>query len=324
MASRLVPWACVALWILTSCGAGRSPAAPGPEIDGGPATDGGSRTDGGSGADGGDSDGGRTARDGGAGAPDGGPAGFDDASVVWHDIPETVLTGQAFRVTIAVANRGTTTWTRQGGYKLGGVGDADPFTFWRVELPADLALRGDPADPPAHQFTLSMVAPRTPGVYLTDWQMLREHVHWFGGVASATVEVRAPEGCSPPLPPPVERLRVVIHNDQGWKKVLDSTPLVYGREYCVAIGFTDGRLFCPPRPEGHPETEACNEVAVGRARDTGRVGPTWTFNGAACQAGASEGVCVNHSDNQFLVFVFGSGTAQACTASGVCGEIVIP
>ena len=37
-----------------------------------------------------------------------------------------------------------------------------------------------------------------------------------------------------------------------------------------------GGYFCFTRPEGDPQAEACDYLAVGQASDTGRWGPTWT------------------------------------------------
>lgn len=265
-------------------------------------------------------------RDGGAGASDAGTniASADDAALVSHDLPTTMRAGESVRATLVFANRGTSTWTRALGYKLGGVDDSDPFADARVELPSGVSVAGAPGSPGTHAFTVQLVAPTTPGTYVTDWRMLRERVRWFGETASQTIEVRAVEGCTTPLPPPVDRLRVVVHADQGFRKVLDSTALVRGQAYCAEVGFTDGRLYCPTRPEGHPEVDACNELSVGRASDTGRVGPTWTYRGAPCDNSASSGSCKNHPANQFLVFVHGPGTARACTAAGVCGEVTVP
>jgi len=87
----------------------------------------------------------------------------------------------------------------------------------------------------------------------------------------------------------------------------------------LAIGFTDGRRFCPPRPEGHPERAACDAALVGAAADTGRIGPTWTVNGQPCVFANG---CENHPTNQFLVFAYAAGTYQAC-ASGICGALVL-
>ena len=130
--------------------------------------------------------------------------------------------------------------------------------------------------------------------------------------------------CGDPFPPPVSRINVKVHARQPGRVVLDSTPLVGpDTTYCRAIGYDDGRSFCPVRPEGSPERLSCEAARVGRAADTGRVGPTWAANGQPCR-GAEPGSCLNHSDNQFFVFAYGGGTFRACAASGVCGELSLP
>jgi hypothetical protein len=108
--------------------------------------------------------------------------------------------------------------------------------------------------------------------------------------------------------------------------ILDSTPLVGpDAAYCREIGFTDGRQFCPVRPEGNPDRFACEAQLIGRARDTGRIGPTWSANGAAClSGGGTEPYCNNHPENQYLVFAVGSGTFTACASNGVCGAYRVP
>ena len=107
--------------------------------------------------------------------------------------------------------------------------------------------------------------------------------------------------------------------------LLDSTPLVGpDAEYCRAIGFTDGRTVCPVRMEGNPERSACEALRVGRASDTGRPGPTWSANGKRCDGPDGGTACLNHSENQYLAWAYGSGTFRACAASGVCGELVVP
>jgi len=130
--------------------------------------------------------------------------------------------------------------------------------------------------------------------------------------------------CGAPVPPPVSRMNVKPHGGSGERMLLDSTPIV-GPDvaYCARIGFTDGRPFCPVRVEGHPERQACEAARVGRASDTGRAGPTWTANGKRCDGPDGGASCLNHPDNQYLVFAYGSGTFRACTASGVCGEVVL-
>jgi hypothetical protein len=135
----------------------------------------------------------------------------------------------------------------------------------------------------------------------------------------------SPEGgtaCGSPLPPELSTINVKIHlrGPNAW--VLDSTPLVGPDvEYCAKIGFTDGRSFCPVRPEGNPEREACELYVTGRAADTGRPGPTWYRNGSFC-AGSASG-CDNHPDNQYLLLAYGDGLYKACGKNGVCGEVEV-
>jgi hypothetical protein len=134
-----------------------------------------------------------------------------------------------------------------------------------------------------------------------------------------------PGECGEPTPPPLGRMAVGLLIVGNGRLILDSTPLVGpDAEYCKQIGFTDGRQFCPVRPEGNPERFACEAMIIGRARDTGRIGPTWSANGAPCNSGGSEPYCTNHPENQFLVFAVGSGTFQACASNGVCGAYRVP
>lgn len=131
-------------------------------------------------------------------------------------------------------------------------------------------------------------------------------------------------GCGSPSPPPVSRVGVKVHGGNGDRVLLDSTPLVGPDvEYCRTIGFTDGRSYCPVRPEGHPERIPCEAARVGRAADTGRVGPTWSAAGRRCDDSGDDTGCRNHPDNQFLVYAWGRGPFRACVASGVCGEIAL-
>ena len=129
------------------------------------------------------------------------------------------------------------------------------------------------------------------------------------------------EACGSPLPPELSRINVKVHQrgDNHW--LLDSTPLVGpDAAYCAKIGFTDGRSICAVRVEGNPEREACELYVTGRARDTGRSGPTWSVDGSACTGRTS---CENHPDNQYLVIAYRSGAYKACGKNHVCGEVVV-
>jgi len=114
---------------------------------------------------------------------------------------------------------------------------------------------------------------------------------------------------------------VKIHIYGANRLILDSTPLVGpDADYCKKIGFTDGRRYCPARPEGHNERYACDGMLMGQADDTGRVGPTWFVDHKPC---VIENGCENHPDNQFLSFAYKKGLFEACAHNGVCGGLEI-
>lgn len=131
-------------------------------------------------------------------------------------------------------------------------------------------------------------------------------------------------GCGEPYPPKLTRLNVKVHLKDHDYWTLDSTPLVGpDGDYCAKIGFTDGRLFCPVRPEGHPERAACENWRVGIAKDTGQPGPTWTFTPPGGQPTYCTGpdVGCEHSPNSpFSLNAILGGIYQACTADNVCGQ----
>ena len=129
-----------------------------------------------------------------------------------------------------------------------------------------------------------------------------------------------------PAPPPLYGVRVKVHSSFGYKKILDSRALV-GRDarYCSAIGYPGD--ICVVKNENDPQAVTCNNLAMGKATDTDRYGPTWSWEGQPCRPageGGNEPGCRNHESNQFLVYAFGSGSYTACGSNGVCNAIVIP
>lgn len=68
--------------------------------------------------------------------------------------------------------------------------------------------------------------------------------------------------CGAPVPPPLGKIAAKVHTTGPAWTVLDSTPLV-GPDiaFCASIGYTDGRQFCPVRPEGpeHVAARRCWE-----------------------------------------------------------------
>jgi hypothetical protein len=96
---------------------------------------------------------------------------------------------------------------------------------------------------------------------------------------------------------------------------MDSRPLVENIDrFCQRTG--QSGKFCFTRLEGDPQQADCDRMAMGMA-DTGRYGPTWSFDGEPCTDGGSDPGCYHHASNQFLVIVKGSGSVKACAADDV-------
>lgn len=133
----------------------------------------------------------------------------------------------------------------------------------------------------------------------------------------------ASSGCGQPYPPRISRVIVKLHIQTPDYWTLDSTAQV-GPDfnYCREIGFTDGRSWCPVRPEGHPERLACEAWAVGKAEDTGRFGPTWSREGESWCTGPESG-CMQHPDNQSQLNVIAGGWYNACVKGDVCGWVKV-
>lgn len=125
--------------------------------------------------------------------------------------------------------------------------------------------------------------------------------------------------CGSPSPAPFSGMRVKVQtqvNSNRW--LLDSRPQVVNVDgYCGKVGFDSRAKYCDTRPEGHPQREACDALVVGKSRDTGRVGPTWSDpNDKPCVAPGDQGTqtaCIN-TENQFLVVARGAGQYLSCAS----------
>jgi hypothetical protein len=121
-------------------------------------------------------------------------------------------------------------------------------------------------------------------------------------------------GCGKPYPPPISRFKCKLHLKGEEFDTLDSTPLVGpDLEYCNSVGFT-GQTICPVRPEGTVDRVACENWRVGKAKDTGRYGPTWT-NAAGNFCTGPESGCIN-SPNQYQLYVYKGGTYVVTAENG--------
>lgn len=133
----------------------------------------------------------------------------DAAVVLQHSLPSEMSCGEKVPAQVVVRNTGQSTWTREGGFKLGVVDDDDPLfgPDARVRLSEDVSI------PPggSHAFSFELSAPLDEGTYVTDWRMVHEGVRWFGETAVQSVVVRCEEA-PPEGPPPLDQL-VWLHSD---------------------------------------------------------------------------------------------------------------
>ncbi len=121
-----------------------------------------------------------------------------------------------------------------------------------------------------------------------------------------------------PTPPPLYGIKVSVHDNSGSRIILDSKPLVMNvGGYCAKVG-TGGatQKFCDTRLEGTEQRTACDFLMTGIAPDTGRWGPTWTWDGKPCD-GDNFTSCANHQTNQFMAIAKTKGTYLACASSEV-------
>jgi hypothetical protein len=107
---------------------------------------------------------------------------FYSDEYVSDTIPTAMTAGQSYNVSITFRNRGVL-WTTAKGFRLGAVGDSDPFTsFNRVDI------SGEVGPGSTYTFSFTMVAPAQ-GTYTTDWRMVRDGYTWFGATLTKQVNV---------------------------------------------------------------------------------------------------------------------------------------
>ncbi len=128
-------------------------------------------------------------------------------------------------------------------------------------------------------------------------------------------------GCGRPYPPPVSRFNCKINLKNKQFYTLDSTPLVGpDTAYCASVGMPE-RAICPLRVPGAPDRVACENWRVGKAKDTGKPGPTWTKADGTYCTGPDSG-CAHHPDNPYELLTYKGGsytvvgeTGSSCTVS---------
>lgn len=119
------------------------------------------------------------------------------ARVLWHSFPKRMHPGEVADCQVIVRNDGDLSWTTAQDFRLGqqeflkdeSLFGAGRFVFDDVqnEVPKyGGVFRGRPVT-----FRVHLVAPTTPGKYVTHWSMVQENVAWFGDVLAVPIEVAA-------------------------------------------------------------------------------------------------------------------------------------
>lgn len=109
-------------------------------------------------------------------------AEFDD-----QDVPDAMVAGQVYDVSVSMKNTGTTGWTDEGGYRLGSQNPQDN-AVWGGRI---FLFPGKVIEPKKKiTFGFTVKAPEKPGSYEFQWRMLREGQEWFGETSkNKTIEV---------------------------------------------------------------------------------------------------------------------------------------
>ena len=107
------------------------------------------------------------------------------STILWHNIPDTMLRGDTVWATVIVRNDGDMMWKGADDFKFGEEELEDPVLFGPTRYLIDDntneistyrgIFRGR-----VIEFNIPIIAPDTIGTFMTHWKMLREGVLWFG------------------------------------------------------------------------------------------------------------------------------------------------
>ena len=118
------------------------------------------------------------------------PTARDDAAFLSLGpiAPTNVTVGADFFASITVSNRGNTTWSSAGGFRLASQNPATNTTWGSnlINLPGTIAPGG------VATFFFRATAPALPGSYNFQWQMRQDATGFFGDLGPSTVIVVAP------------------------------------------------------------------------------------------------------------------------------------
>lgn len=112
-----------------------------------------------------------------------------NSQYVSDTIPDTMVAGQTYNVSMTFKNTGANIWTGLQNYRLGVLGwDAAFMSTNRVNLPTSASVYA--YDTVTYNFALT--APSSGGNFNTSWSMVQDGVTWFGQAVSKNILVLQP------------------------------------------------------------------------------------------------------------------------------------
>jgi hypothetical protein len=108
---------------------------------------------------------------------------FNEASFISQIVPQEMIAGQKYTISISLQNSGTTIWEDDQKYRLGSQSPQDN-DIWggRTFLnPGEKVLPGE-----IKHFVFTVTAPEESGEYTFQWRMVQENKEWFGNFTTKT------------------------------------------------------------------------------------------------------------------------------------------
>jgi len=152
-----------------------------------------------------------------------------------------------------------------------GYTDADEITVGRSNQPGTRVVN-------AHVF----VGPgEGPGTVLWPPQARRDG--WTLKLRGDVEPPPEPAACGDPQPPPLCAFGMQAWTGRPGTECYNASPLVgcgSAREFCAAVGYTDGRSTCAVRPDCNPEAGPCRFTDKVACEALIAPDPTWSYPGA--------------------------------------------
>jgi hypothetical protein len=116
-----------------------------------------------------------------------------DAKIMYENIPTVMNAGQVFNAKVIVRNEGDESWTNQKGFAFGLYDNENNFgtgNFPIDDTQDEIPVYGGIFKGRTKSFNVKIVAPDTPGKYVTNWGMIKTGESEFGEKITKEIEVK--------------------------------------------------------------------------------------------------------------------------------------